>query len=366
MSAGCGPILQAFSAASGHSSSNNDYSAILQHTLNKRQHSLHGNTAMCLNDLIPIEVPRIITLMDHLPLKVDHYYQFSSQVPQQFSRDKLLQYRQVSQVPPLGVIKTTPLSQLNLGCPPSRTGKRRVCFTSDGRKIFFRYKPKSSKKTSIHEFDTIKGTKLTRRTPPPRGTPGAFKADEECPQKEGNKAQSRGAIRRSLRRRMYRKWLSFCKKHREKQVGTVDPFPSMPKKAALNNARACRQTVLWQNNIKRKRARKGSRKQTTPPLRYDSKLKVGALNVQGFADTLKLKTCLQIMGESNLDVLFLTETKSTSYYSYTSEEHLVILSGNNKDKHAGVGVIISPRIRPFLLDIVQVSTRIRREANFTL
>ena len=289
--------------------------------------------------------------MDHLPLKVDHCYQFGSQAPQQFTRDKLLQYRPMSQVPPLGVIKTTPLSQLNLGCPPSRTGKRRVCFTTDGRKILFKYKPKSSKKTLIHEFDTIKSTKLTHRTPPPRGTPGAFKANEECPQKEGNKAQSRGAIRRSLRRRMYRKWLSFCKKHREKQVGTVDPFPSMPKKAALNNARAFRQTVLWQNNIKRKRARKGSRN-------YDRKLKVGALSVQGFADTLKLKTCLQIMGESNLDVLFLTETKSTSYYSYTSEEHLVILSGNNKDKHAGVGVIISPRIRPFLLDIVQVSTRI--------
>ena len=141
-------------------------------------------------------------------------------------------------------------------------------------------------------------------------------------------------------------------------MGTVSSFPPLPKKAALNNARAFRQSVLWQQHMKRQKQKQGSRRKTTPLLAYDTKIKVGALNVQGFADTLKLKTCLQIMAESNLDVLFLTETKSTSYYSYTSEEHLVVLSGNHKDKYAGVGAIISPNIRPHLMDVVQVSTRI--------
>ena len=65
-----------------------------------------------------------------------------------------------------------------------------------------------------------------------------------------------------------------------------------------------------------------------------------------------------MMSEHNLDVIMLSETKSTSYYSYTSEGHLVILSGNNRDKHAGVGAIIHPRLRPHLADILQLSNRI--------
>ena len=37
---------------------------------------------------------------------------------------------------------------------------------------------------------------------------------------------------------------------------------------------------------------------------------------------------------------------------------MVILSGNHFDKNAGVGAIISPRLRPHLLDVVQVSPRL--------
>ena len=37
---------------------------------------------------------------------------------------------------------------------------------------------------------------------------------------------------------------------------------------------------------------------------------------------------------------------------------MVILSGNAKDKNAGVGAIISPKLRPHLLGVLQVNTRI--------
>ena len=37
---------------------------------------------------------------------------------------------------------------------------------------------------------------------------------------------------------------------------------------------------------------------------------------------------------------------------------MVVLSGNHMDKNAGVGLILSPKIRPHLLDIIQVSPRI--------
>ena len=76
------------------------------------------------------------------------------------------------------------------------------------------------------------------------------------------------------------------------------------------------------------------------------------------ADTLKLKNLIMMMSEHSLDVLMLSETKSTNYYSYTSEQHLVVLSGNNREKHAGVGAIVHPRIRPHLADVVQVNNRI--------
>ena len=62
--------------------------------------------------------------------------------------------------------------------------------------------------------------------------------------------------------------------------------------------------------------------------------------------------------EHNLDVIILTETKSTAHYSYTSEQHLVIQSGNHKDKCAGIGAIIHPKIRPYLADVIQVSNRL--------
>ena len=64
------------------------------------------------------------------------------------------------------------------------------------------------------------------------------------------------------------------------------------------------------------------------------------------------------MSELSLDILLLSETKTRQYYSYTSEGHLVILSGNNKDPHAGVGAIITPRLRPYLADVVQINPRI--------
>ena len=97
---------------------------------------------------------------------------------------------------------------------------------------------------------------------------------------------------------------------------------------------------------------------TTSPLSYGHKMRIGSPNVQGFADTLKLKNALLIMQKHNLDVLMLSETRSTSYYSYQSEKHLVILSGNSRDKYAGVGSIIAPQVRRHLLDVMQDSTRL--------
>ena len=84
------------------------------------------------------------------------------------------------------------------------------------------------------------------------------------------------------------------------------------------------------------------------------------LNVQGFAETLKLKASVQIMWEHKLGVLILTETRTTSYYSCQSEGYIVILSGTKQNRFAGVGAIIAPWLRPHLQDVLQVSRRLIR------
>ena len=97
---------------------------------------------------------------------------------------------------------------------------------------------------------------------------------------------------------------------------------------------------------------------TTPQISYGAKIKLGTQNVQGIAELLKHQQCLDMMSSESLDILFLTETKTTSYYTYNSQGHLFIINGSTSDKYGGISTIISPTLRPFIKDIFQHSTRI--------
>ena len=141
-------------------------------------------------------------------------------------------------------------------------------------------------------------------------------------------------------------------------MGSPLLVPTQPQQAAQTRAQWFKHSLFWQEQHKRKKALRVTNYPTTPPLSYDRKVKIGSLNVQGFADTLKLKNSIQLMQEHNLDILFLSETRATSYYSYLSENFLVVLSGNTREKFAGVGAIIAPHFRPHLLDIIQLNSRI--------
>ena len=50
--------------------------------------------------------------------------------------------------------------------------------------------------------------------------------------------------------------------------------------------------------MRRNKRRKTKNHPTATPLGYDGRIRFGALNVQGFVDSLKLKNVLQLMGES--------------------------------------------------------------------
>ena len=180
---------------------------------------------------------------------------------------------------------------------------------------------------------------------------------EYTPPKGGRNANDRSRAR-AQGRQAYRRWRVECNKYTS--MGADSPLTALPlsTKATLRRAAWFRKVMLWQEELTRQMKPKVNKNKSTPPLAYHTKLRVGALNVQGMAETLKLKSIIQIMQEHNLDVVMLSETRSTSYYSYTSEQHLVILSGNTRDKHAGVGAVIHPRLRPHLADVLQVSNRI--------
>ena len=59
-------------------------------------------------------------------------------------------------------------------------------------------------------------------------------------------------------------------------------------------------------------------------------------------------------------------TSSGSTHPHRDQEHSVlliqlrgvVLSGTSKEKHGGVGAIVAPWMRPALLDVLQVSSRI--------
>ena len=308
---------------------------------------MRASMQLCLEALIPQAQPPALSRHSLLSL-----YSFQAACPKYFDPPKLVEAS--------NPILSAPLSQgtAHSAKPtPKRTGRTTRHRSPQGT-TFYYVKSKHGSGHRIRRINRIRN--LTNSpAPPPRGTPGAPVANEECaPTGDAAKTQSRGAIRRRYRRRAYRQWRKLCNKARVSGAGSRNT-PALPlKKATYTTAKWFRQSMLWQQAIKRQKKRKVTDNPTIPPLSYDSKFRFGALNVQGFADTLKLKNTLLIMEEHRLDVMILTETKSTSYYSYQSEGYLVILSGNNRDKHAGVGAILAPRVRPHLLDIIQVSNRL--------
>ena len=237
----------------------------------------------------------------------------------------------------------------------ARTGNRIKHRQDKGCYSFYKRPHLSKGRGPIREF-----IQPQSRTPPPSGTPGAPSGvNEECsPTLVGALAGKRGAQRRARRRREYRLWRRFSNKVRGKRVDPSPLAPARSSQAARSNARWFRNAILWQQQLRRRKRRKVVNSPTTPPLQYQSSVKVGTLNVQGFAETLKLKSALLLMQTHSIDVLMLTETRSNTYYSYQSEGYLIILSGNKQDRYAGVGAIVAPRLRPHLLDVIQVSSRI--------
>ena len=173
----------------------------------------------------------------------------------------------------------------------------------------------------------------------------------------------RGA--RVIRRRLYRQWRRTCRGNiGQLCLGKMIVIKGKPRKAAKQqrqgntNARLFKHLVLTQGLRKGPQRQKVRQPLATPQLGYGHCLKVGTQNVQGMAEILKHQQILDIMNEKSLQLMFLTETRSTSYYTYNSLGYLWILNGDNKDRFAGITAVVAPHIRPFIKDVVQHTSRI--------
>ena len=98
--------------------------------------------------------------------------------------------------------------------------------------------------------------------------------------------------------------------------------------------------------------------QATPPIGYGCSLRFGTQNVQGMAEILKHQAALQLCRDYFLEVLFLTETHSKSYYSFHSEGYMFVVNGNSRDRWSGVTAVIAPNILPYVKNIIQHTSRI--------
>ena len=238
------------------------YEQVLQSARNKQAHIAHGNTTLHMTWVgSQLEARVRLDLASLVP----------PQQPPVHTRSFLLQFRRqvCPQTPPginlpvLSQTQTTPpfIGFANATVPRNRTGLRRTALDHTGYKHFYKPQPKAlrnnfSSRSRIRRINRI-NTLTNRRAPPPRGTPGAAQADEECTPTGGEPhAQSRGAGRRRARRALYRSWRRQCKQCLVNGAGSRTPVPSQLTQATPNRAKWFRQAVLWQHTVKKRYERK--------------------------------------------------------------------------------------------------------------
>ena len=281
------------------------FALVQQRNRNSLMHSKYGNTTLRLQPLGTVVQAKVELSLEALIPNFTYTRSFLLQchTPPEPNNDLY------PQLPILidrsAVIQTTPPSLTTGSAAKARTGRRHRAFNKNGKLVYFQ--PRSRRKTRrphrIHELSNRRGmhginriygikTLTKHRVPPPRGTPGASpEADEEYPHPgQTAKGQSRGAMRRRWRRSQYRLWRRITRPQRDKGAGSLLPAVSPPKKASHNRARWFRQSLLWQQTYPRQRKHKVQHRQTTPPLPYARKFRVGSLKrpgVRGYGLSLK-------------------------------------------------------------------------------
>ena len=192
---------------------------VFQRSLNKLMHCYNGNIPHVLHFTMEgssIKPKVTLSLDEAIP---------NSETEVTYSRSQLLQFR-----PPRGLQQhihmTTPPIYLLPADPPKpkhRSGNRKKIRMTDGRIVFW----KSAKQNSgIHS----NSTQTFGQAPPPSGTPGSQRDNEECSPPTPRATASKRGSRRRCRRKLYRAWRQGCRQDKGKGLGPP-PWPQrIPKK----------------------------------------------------------------------------------------------------------------------------------------
>ena len=320
-------------------------------------HSYNGNPGCpTLLELEPLLFPESTSSIDevgqtHQAFDVQQFHSSTK-----LSKHLLLSCRNPSPQNPMGI-------QMVQSQRLHRTGRRKTFINPQGTKIF--YSKRSPRKTNSRFQNSLTAEKPT---PPHRGTPGTTQVvDEECKPLDPpiESLLGWGSRFRRLRRMYYRRWKKTARDNiLSVGLGNLPVKGGQPLRAVQSYAHQGKSIAKQFRDLVLKQALFCTRKnpqrkpQATPPVGYDMVYKVGTQNVQGMAELLKHQAVLQLRQEYNLDVLFLTETHSKSYYSFHSEGHLFVVNGNHQDRWSGVTAVIAPHILPYVKNIVQHNSRI--------
>ena len=364
---------------------------VLASARNRLMHSLVGNTTsqadsittLQLNSLLFCSQPQHPT-SGICPPKIISLYDSLTPIPEgntaAYPRNTLLAFREPKTTPQ---VTAPPITPSLVHRPLSTRGGRRRTLRVGKHKIIL---PKPQIKTQ--NFQRSKGPLATPQglnhrprefkpnstiksvakepAPPPSGAPGAATAaNEECKPLPLARSSLSGRGSRAVRRRLYRQWKRARRENiRLPSLGKTVVSKGPPLNAAKqraagkNNAKFFRHLILRNTTHKGPQRKKQLLPLATPPMEYGVTIKVGAQNVQGIAELLKHQQCLDIMTGMDLHLLSLTETKTTTYYTYNSQGHLFIINGAKQDKYGGISAIVSPSMRPYVKDVFQHSSRI--------
>ena len=358
---------------------------VLQATRNKSLHSLLGDQhpkELPSNTSSSNNIPQVLPLADLVPPQIPQSPTAASPnavlhpIAQVLRPDQLryaptflLQMRPPTNQPP--VISLAPRPK------PCRTGRRRKFRNSSGTAFFSQKRPRRSQRAPsrstplthrIQEFDTrIHTAPLSKPSPPQRGMPGvSLLTNEECNPTEVLPLSSllgQGCRARLLRRRYYRQWRRLAGENislgrpGNDLVRRTSPQKAVKqiKQTGLSTAKAFKLLILQQRTSRQPPPTTTPR--ATPPLQYGTKVRLGTQNVQALGELLKHQAVLDLMQRRSLDILILTETRNTSYHSFMSQGYWFVHNGNKQDKYGGVTAVISPRIKPFIQDILQHTSR---------
>jgi hypothetical protein len=175
--------------------------------------------------------------------------------------------------------------------------------------------------------------------------------------------------RRTLSRQSYRKWRQEISGDGEKF--TLVHYPPRSQRVGYSPSQQTRaiamakssshptphSTTAWYNHYitpPRGAPPQFTRHRGLPIGGRNRKLHIVAWNVQNMKSITKLDQLMALMKKHKIDILIMSETNITTSNTFYKDGFQISYSGDKSNANAGVGFIISPHMRPFIIGFTPI------------